>query len=446
MIESISSKLKSWAQTHLSPLKIDFMSLNRLRLNQRAESVFEDNIPYVEQSKKGLLDLRAYLPDTAFTYENPKVLLNPFGMAPLFAVIIFYTENNTSVSYCVKGHRDETSFSRHLEEYSQTHLVPIVGLYPSEANIVTLTIYDDNKNMIAKKDIVISTGSLPYDMYQDDCLNYLTFLDKDGDIRYYIDLRTNQETAALLPNHHLALVENVCMTPNYMDKSPTHFHDIDLFGFTYRTYYVATGIDHIDYDADNNYFYIQSHEQVNHFEDAVLEMSPQTGEVNKIHHTSPISSSSMTPISFEQLADWMTDNTVEDFLNQFTLSPDSFSIVGWLSSPKPHKGASIQTTDCITKEELFTEYGVRIVLAGDAIHVTMHQEQIQEILFSKFDEIFQTDYSSYITKENPVVSESYTIAIPLSELHSGTYSVILRFVNGNQAVIADALRLSRTRI
>ena len=53
MIETMTSKLKSWASAHLSPLKIDFMSLNRLRLNQSVESIFETNIPYTEQARKG---------------------------------------------------------------------------------------------------------------------------------------------------------------------------------------------------------------------------------------------------------------------------------------------------------------------------------------------------------------------------------------------------------
>ena len=32
------------------------------------------------------------------------------------------------------------------------------------------------------------------------------------------------------------------------------------------------------------------------------------------------------------------------------------------------------------------------------------------------------DFSAYIDKETPEVTDAYTVAVPLSEIHSGTYS------------------------
>ena len=75
----------------------------------------------------------------------------------------------------------------------------------------------------------------------------------------------------------------------------------------------------------------------------------------------------------------------------------------------------------------------------------MHQQIIQEILLTKFDAIFQMDFSAYIDKDTPDVTVAFTVAVPLSEIHSGTYSLILRFVNGEQAVLADAIMLSSRR-
>lgn len=140
MIETMTSKLKSWASAHLSPLKIDFMSLNRLRLNQSVESIFETNIPYTEQARKGYMDLRAYLPDLSLTLDNPKVLLNPFGRAPLFALIVFHSETPCHVSYTVHGHQEENSFSRTLTEETTVHVVPVFGLYAGEANQITVSL------------------------------------------------------------------------------------------------------------------------------------------------------------------------------------------------------------------------------------------------------------------------------------------------------------------
>ena len=145
MIETMTSKLKSWASAHLSPLKIDFMSLNRLRLNQSVESIFETNIPYTEQARKGYMDLRAYLPDLSLTLDNPKVLLNPFGRAPLFALIVFHSETPCHVSYTVHGHQEENSFSRTLTEETTVHVVPVFGLYAGEANQITVSLLDETE-------------------------------------------------------------------------------------------------------------------------------------------------------------------------------------------------------------------------------------------------------------------------------------------------------------
>lgn len=445
MIETMTSKLKSWASAHLSPLKIDFMSLNRLRLNQSVESIFETNIPYTEQARKGYMDLRAYLPDLSLTLDNPKVLLNPFGRAPLFALIVFHSETPCHVSYTVHGHQEENSFSRTLTEETTVHVVPVFGLYAGEANQITVSLLDETETETASREIIITTGSLPYDLYRDDALQYLAVKDHAGDIRYYLDLPASMDQTADLSDGFLAVVENVYMTPNYLSKAPTHFHVIDLYGFTYCTYYVGSGIDKLSYAPSEKVFYIQSHEHALREEDSILEMNAATGEVPKIFADFPVAPEGIPLFTLEEMADRLKGLTLDEFCERFNQAPDTYLTLGWLTGPRLHKGASSQTTDSITKDALYTDYGVRITLLGDTLSVTMHQQIIQEILLTKFDAIFQMDFSAYIDKETPEVTDAYTVAVPLSEIHSGTYSLILRFVNGEQAVLADAIMLSRRR-
>ncbi|MCR5691670.1 MAG: aryl-sulfate sulfotransferase N-terminal domain-containing protein [Eubacterium sp.] len=438
-------KLKSWASTHLSPLKIDFMSLNRLRSNQTAESVFEQNLNFTDQARKGLLDLRAYLTDSSLGIENPKVLVNPFGRSPLFALVIFQTEKECRASYQVKGHREENHFRKDLTELSRLHLIPLFGLYAGEANMVTLELFDSEGKPLASKELIITTSSLPYDLYHEDQANYLIYKDSAGDVRFYLDINTLTDQACLMDDRHLALVEKNFSTPNYQSPAPSHFHELDFYGFVYRTYYVGSGIDGLSYQADTDRFYITSHEHSLRGEDAILEMIPQTGEVPKMHSHLPEGQAPSPFASFEDFGQSLPDPSCQDLLSRFEIPAETYPVVGWLCAPRLHKGASIQTTDCISKEDLFSDYGVRIVLQGDTLNITMHDQIVQEILFCKYDMIFQMDFSAYIDKDQPTTSECITVAIPFAEMHSGTYNMILRFVNNDQAVIADGLMLSRRR-
>ena len=67
-----------------------------------------------------------------YTIENAYVELNPYGISPLSAIIIFQTKEKNSIDVYI----NDEYFTK--MEKSQEHVIPIYGLYDGFNNKVTL--------------------------------------------------------------------------------------------------------------------------------------------------------------------------------------------------------------------------------------------------------------------------------------------------------------------
>lgn len=435
MTKTISTRFREWKQAHLSPLKIDFMSLNRLRLNQNAESIFEGRESYTHASMRGSQNLSVWSRNGVFSFSAPKVILNPYGTTPLTACVIFDTESPCKLTYTVKGKKD---FLYEDELYKKHHALFIHGLYPSAENRVVLQLTDSNGNPAGEKELIIQTDFLPEDFYDENHNPiYPSIQDEYGEIRYYLSIPAAKEGVVCLKNGHLLVIDREFMTVNYKNPFPTHMHEVGLNGYVHRTYYVGTGIQGLPYESANDGFFIFLSEPSDKGE-KYMELDCNSGAVIKFHNKITESSA---PFSIHKDC-----FKADAFLPEDPVTAESiFTTLGWLNAPGLHKGASIQTLDSISVEQLADRYGVNAFLMGDTLCIHMEKDVLQEVLFSKFDMIYQMDLSPYIDKEHPDVDAPYTIAVPLTEMHSGTYTLVLRFVDGEQAVLSDALMLSRRR-
>ena len=80
-----------------------------------------------------------------YDFEQPLVVLNPYGNAPLSAVAIFTTEEAVGGTVTVKGHAPEDDITGSFPAETD-HFVPVVGLYAGEVNDVELTL-DDGRSV-----------------------------------------------------------------------------------------------------------------------------------------------------------------------------------------------------------------------------------------------------------------------------------------------------------
>lgn len=89
-----------------------------------------------------------------YTFDNPKVLLNPYKVSPLTALVMFETGNDCSVKITIKGKDDLTTYTNTFSK-AKSHYIPVYGLYADYENKVILECGTN------KKELTIKTDKLP---------------------------------------------------------------------------------------------------------------------------------------------------------------------------------------------------------------------------------------------------------------------------------------------
>lgn len=106
--------------------------------------------------------------------KNATVLLNPYFINPLGALILFYTDTACSVTLTIHGKRNTRENISHEFPAATRHIIPVIGLYEQYDNKVTLTLSTGAENSFT-----ITTSALPTDICR--CRNIRTSLDYMGD-------------------------------------------------------------------------------------------------------------------------------------------------------------------------------------------------------------------------------------------------------------------------
>ena len=213
--------------------------------------------------------------DTSYTYENPKIIVNPYGNSPLTALIIFETKDLTAPTITIKGKDSQSTFTNTFIP-SKTHILPVYGLYPGIENTVILKV---NNNTVELK---IKTDKLPDDMIIPTNVNankkelgnqlyfvtpsskgYTTAYDINGDVRWYLT-KSYIWDIKRLNNGHLLLSSERLINPPYYT---TGLVEIDLMGKIYYEYSMPGGYHHDVYEMDNGNLLVAS----NDFEDGTVE-------------------------------------------------------------------------------------------------------------------------------------------------------------------------------
>lgn len=79
-----------------------------------------------------------------YSFLNPYVKLNPFGLNSLAALVKFPTQEKAQITLTVKGKDGAPDITHTFKEFSKEHEIPVLGLYPNHDNKVILTASDKN--------------------------------------------------------------------------------------------------------------------------------------------------------------------------------------------------------------------------------------------------------------------------------------------------------------
>jgi len=280
-------------------------------------------------------DMKEEIENHTYTVDSPYVSLNPYGTAPLTALVAFETENPTRAVLTIEGKTEETTITHDFEEMKTSHQLPVLGLYPGETNQIQVSLFDSNDNLIRTKEIAIETEPLPENFWSLDLAvqsneqameEGLTFLipsagnlfavDSLGDVRYYIKpwmsntfnkLDNGNIQMALskgrgVPYNQLVEMNRLGKTEQAVLLEIAHFDRTDLFHH-----------DVIEL-PDENWLAPIHDGSGDYIEDEMVEIDNETGEI--VDHmnfkdvfSAPFYENYEGPYSEE--GDWLHQNSVE---------------------------------------------------------------------------------------------------------------------------------------
>ncbi len=88
-------------------------------------------------------------------FDDPMIVENPYLINPLAALVLFNTTKALSAKVTVKG-KDSTADLTHTFPAADSHILPILGLYPSQPNTVVIELADGQTQTLT-----IQGGDLP---------------------------------------------------------------------------------------------------------------------------------------------------------------------------------------------------------------------------------------------------------------------------------------------
>ncbi len=265
------------------------------------------------------------------TLDNPKVILNPYGISPLTALVIFKTNDLATPTVTIKGD-DELSTFEHTFNQDKIHMLPIYGLYPDRENEVIISIKGEEKTIKIKTDPLPDSFVLPTkvtankELLSDDLyfftpssLGYTCAYDVNGDVRWYLNDYFIWDINRLENGHLLLSSNRLINNPYYM----TGLMEMDLLGKIYYEYQLPGGYHHDVYEMPNNNLLVASDNfDSGTVEDYVVEIDRTTGEIVKTFDLTKILPTEAAKSENWVEYDWFHNNAVwyDEATNSITLS------------------------------------------------------------------------------------------------------------------------------
>lgn len=263
-----------------------------IKTNIRVEKMFS----LTSQAKDWFLELQ--LRSEKYTFNNMLAVVNPFGEAPLTALVLFTTIMDYRVRATVTGDREDTSF---VFEYpaEKRHRVPIIGLYPGRSTEVVIELLDENDEVCDSRRFPIATKPLPEDLRdiitpgkinaRPAFQNILIaggidirpcVFDKEGKIRYYLKRKPKGYGIFPLSKGRFLFMEREISAPSYTNPHSVQMYDMDYLGRVGRTYLVKNGAHHtVEEKTPGGNILTAGNSLEEHSEDLILELDRNNGEI-----------------------------------------------------------------------------------------------------------------------------------------------------------------------
>lgn len=267
-----------------------------------------------------------------YTLSNPYVKVNPYGIAPLTALVMFKTTEEVEATVTVKG-KEEAGNISHTFAKNTEHQLPVLGLYPNDTNQVVITlsngethtlevITDALEGGVKEATYIKTTGE-----YFEDHLMFITpagkslpaAYDYQGKCRWYFnlpfifDMKRAQNGNILIGSYRLV------GQPYYT----TGVFEVSLIGKAYKEYRLPGAYHHDQFEMeDGNLLILTEDFSRGTVEDMCVLVDRKTGEILKTFDYKKVLPQDVGGSGSQDAHDWFHNNAVwyDKKTNSITLS------------------------------------------------------------------------------------------------------------------------------
>ncbi len=268
---------------------------------------------------------------TGYTIDNPNVILNPYEISPLTALVIFETEEEVEPTVIINGKDEKTTFTNTFES-NTVHYLPIYGLYPDYNNEISIKYGDVSKTIYIKTDKLPDNFILPTNVeanksksdnelyfFSPSSKGYMCAYDVNGDVRWYLTESFTWNINRLKNGNLLISTERLVNPPYYT----TGLYEINLLGKIYTEFKLEGGYHHDYFELENGNILVASDNFADGMvEDYIVELDRNTGNIVKTFNLKDILNVNDGKSENWTDYDWFHNNSVwyDKNTNSITLS------------------------------------------------------------------------------------------------------------------------------
>ena len=289
----------------------------------------EQTISLVE--KQG--DLEDNFTSEGYTIDNPNIIVNPYEISPLTALVIFETEEKVAPTITVVG-KDEHSTFTHTFEANTVHYLPIYGLYADTSNEVIISYRNVEKTLEIKTEALPDDFIMPTSVeanksklgnelyfFTPSSSGYTCAYDVNGDVRWYLTINALWEINRLSNGHLMVSTERLVNSPYYMSG----LYEMDLLGKIYTEISLEGGYHHDYFELPSGNLLVASNDFNNDdgtVEDYIVEVNRNTGDIVKTWDLKDVLNMEDGKSENWTEYDWFHNNSVwyDEATNSITLS------------------------------------------------------------------------------------------------------------------------------
>lgn len=266
-----------------------------------------------------------------YTIDEPNIILNPYEISPLTALVMFETSDYVSPTVTIVGKSEKTTYTHTFKE-SKTHYLEILGLYPDYNNEVIISYGNVSKKIYIQTGKLPNNFVMPSSIYKDEdkldnelyfytpsSIGYTCAYDINGDVRWYLTESFIWEINRLRNGNLLLSTDKLVNNPYYT----TGLYEMNMLGKIYFEYNIDGGYHHDYYEMPNGNILVLSNNFANGtVEDYIVELDLRDGSIVKKFDLTDILPMNEGKSENSTTYDWFHNNSVwyDEKSNSITLS------------------------------------------------------------------------------------------------------------------------------